>query len=803
MTTCTITFSAVDSALQVKPNSTLIFEPSPRVIRGVGAQVMTPDSQRVVSDASGAGTIALVPGTYRLSMDTSGGSRQVDITVPSTPTALLGDLIDTPIGEYEFSALQQLRADVTEAAGQVALDRGAVMSDRTLTETARAAAVAAAPVATGAAAQTLVYRDQAAIYAGSFGPGMILHRPDETIPPGWWDTGLRQSATSVLWGNTATLALISNWSTASLYVGGIATAWFDFSSTAREFQDLAGTAVTKSGQSIGLVRDAISPLTFGPNLVTNGDFTSATAWALQSNWLIANGSASKAVASNSSISQAIALVSGRNYRVEFSATVNAGSLSPSLGSVVGQVVSASGSYVQYITASATSANFVFTASATFTGSIDNITVQEVLGIVAAQPSASLRPQVGAWPLVRRNLVRDSAVATISGSTWGIQGATRSGAGDVLPSGFGSGRIVASGAGAPFIHQSLNLAVGQYTISAKVKGNGQSVGKTCRLWMWQIGTAVFSGTTFQDIILNGSVQTFTFTVNVTTAGTGNVRFDVSWTGLAAGDTADVGDVQVEAGASLTAHQSVSSDLLTITEPGVSSKGFIRFDAVDDTLSWNLPTAVDGELILMGRDGSWREPRLASAGTTVSIGGGAAGTLATPGILRATGPLVAAGFRAGTLTNDEWLRLKRRWRVEGARGELIAGANMIANGRFDTDIAGVGNPAPTRSTLSWVAGELRMDATAGDGGVPAFSFTAPVAAMAPYLVQWTTRTTDGPATTGLVAGVVNRSGGWVTGTTHREVVTFSAASAAGGFQFYGTTGRVVFFDNVSVQPLTPEW
>jgi hypothetical protein len=106
MTTCTITFSAVDT---------------------VGAQVMTPDTQRVVSDASGAGSIALVPGTYRLSMETSGGSRQVDITVPSSPTALLGDLIDTPLGEYEFSALQQLRADMVDAAEQVAVDRAALV----------------------------------------------------------------------------------------------------------------------------------------------------------------------------------------------------------------------------------------------------------------------------------------------------------------------------------------------------------------------------------------------------------------------------------------------------------------------------------------------------------------------------------------------------------------------------------------------------------------------------------------------------------------------------------------------------
>lgn len=838
MTTCTITFSAVDTALQVKPNSTLIFEPSPRVIRGVGATVMTPDTRRIVSDASGAGSIALVPGNYRLSMDTSGGSRQVDITVPATPTALLGDLIDTPLGEYEFSALQQLRADVTAAAGQVALDRGVVASDRVLSEAARVAAVAAAPIATDAAAQALVYRDQAALYAGSFGPGMILHRTDEAIPAGWWDTGLRQSATSELWGNTATLALISNWSTASLYTGGIATAFFDFSTVSREFQDVFGTALTAAGQSVAMVRDAISPLTFGASIVTNGDFAADANWTKGTGWTISGGSANKAAGTAAFLTQAVTLTAGRTYRIAGTATVTAGTVTPRFTGgtlAAGTAISAGGNFEQYVTAANGNTTLDFLGSSTFAGTIDNVSVQEVLGIVAIQPSASLRGVWGQWPVKgRRNLLLWSEDPTKS--PWATVYASVNPAPSVL--GYPMFTVTTSpdvitSTMMGKVQQSLSMTNGQYTWTNIQAANsdglitmnvsavspaavGGSAGS--RIVVFNTVTQQFmaqnlgSGGVYLAENLGSGLWRITLTFNVTAPGT--VFFaravDQNTTaGISVGRSVNVGPMQVEAGAVATAYQRVDS-VDYVFEAGARAAGFWRSDLVDDSLTFNLPAAVDGELILLGRDGSWRETRLASAGSQVVIGGTGAGTLATPGILRATGPLVAMGFRQGVMTADEWLRLKRRWRAEGARGELIAGANMILNGTFDADLTGWNQPVPARGPLSWSAGTMRIEDVAAASNNYVERVITTVAGVA-YLfrAQAVEAVNAAPR---IFAGI--SSGSSALGSS------FLSASATGQlslvFLAAGTSTRVnlnpmnssaagafVRFDNVTVQPLTPEW
>lgn len=847
MTTCTITFSAVDTALQVKPNSTLIFEPSPRVIRGVGAQVMTPDSQRVVSDASGAGSIALVPGNYRLSMDTSGGSRQVDITVPATPTALLGDLIDTPLGEYEFSALQELRADVTAAAGQVALDRGVVASDRVLSEAARVAAVAAAPITTDAAAQALVYRDQAALYAGSFGPGMILHRPDEAIPAGWWDTGLRQSATSEWWGNTATLALISNWSTASLYTGGIATSFFDFSTTSREFQDVLGTALTVAGQSVAMVRDAISPQTFGPELVLNGGFIDSTEWTIGAGWSIAGGVATKVIGSGTNIRQAnnVAITAGRVYRVRADVTVTAGTLTPvffnSASQVISQgtAISASGSSTQFLVAPANAARIGFLNNTAFEGTVDNASLQEVLGMVAIQPSASVRGRWASWPInrPRRNMLLWSEDMSNTGG-WSAIAATVAAAGTLLGYPMWQVRTADDVPTANYlgrVQQSFSLATGQYTLTSIQCANADGLivivltasapasvgggGSGSKPAVFNTATATWAtqglgtGATYAAENLGSGLWKITLTVTVTSAGTVFVQRAVdqsSVAGVSGGRTVLLGPAQFEAGAAATPYQLVrSSD--EYYEAGYRNRGMWRPDFVDDSLTFTLPAAVDGELILLGRDGSWRETRLAAAGTQMVIGGTGAGTLATPGILRATGPLVAMGFRQGALTADEWLRLKRRWRAEGARGELIAGANLILNGTFDADVSSWASFGD--GTISWQSGALRVlnNTPFSAGSSPLAQQGFSTVAGRPHLATVTL------AGASVAPGLIGVSAG--SGNTNRELgerglggvagvyrLAFVASSATTFIKLMSASlvaGAWCDFDNVTVQPLTPEW
>lgn len=538
-------------------------------------------------------------------------------------------------------------ASATTATNQsgIATTQAGIATTQAGIATAQAnTATAQATTATNQATAAANSAAQAALLGAVFGPGMIFNHTDQSIPTGWWDTGLRQTVTDSIWSTTSTLALISNWSVASLYTGGIATAFFDFTTAARLFQDLLGTVLTTAGQSIGMARDAISAQSFGAELVVNGDFAAATGWTTGTGWSISGGVAAKTAGTAASLSRAVSLTAGRTYRLTLTATVTAGTLTPRLTGGTAQTstaINANGAVERYITAVTGNTTLDLLGDAAFAGSIDNVSLTEVLGIVATQPSASLRPL---W----RN--------------------------DPLPAG----------------------------------------------------------------------------------------------GL--------------------------------------SRGAARFDLVDDTLTFNLPAAVDGELWFAGRSGTWRETRLAASGATVTVG--PTGTLATPGLLRAVGDVVAMGFRAGTMTADEWLRLKRRYRAEGAKGELIAGANMVTNGAFDADVSGWTQPIPARGTFDWSAGTARLvDASAGGLNTVGQSLTTVngqvylASAQIVEATNVTARMVAGTSNLGAQLGFSNLAAN-ATGTI-RLVFVATGTTTFITFQNLTSTaaGAQIRFDNVTVQPLTP--
>lgn len=169
--TCTISFSAVDPRYQALPNTKITFVPDPQIVRGAGEVVLIPDEESVITDSAGEGSIALTPGSYICSVMTSAGTRQAKVVIPDAPSALLGNLIDAPIGAWEFSALQQLRNDVTEiadafggvenlnaVAAAVEAHRIAADADADAADTARIAAQAARDAAN---ANAVVYADLA------------------------------------------------------------------------------------------------------------------------------------------------------------------------------------------------------------------------------------------------------------------------------------------------------------------------------------------------------------------------------------------------------------------------------------------------------------------------------------------------------------------------------------------------------------------------------------------------------------------------------------------------------------------
>ena len=171
--------------------------------------------------------------------------------------------------------------------------------------------------------------------------------------------------------------------------------WYDPSDNTTLFQDAAGTIpVTAVEQPVGLMLDKSKGLVLGPELVTNGDFSQgATGWTLGSGWSVSGGKLiATSVAFAVEAKQDIAtLVAGSRYVVSFDVVVTSGTLKVNLSnygvSPTELLISASGTYTYRPLQSGT-AQITFWASSTFTGSIDNISVKELPGNHAFNPSGN-------------------------------------------------------------------------------------------------------------------------------------------------------------------------------------------------------------------------------------------------------------------------------------------------------------------------------------------------------------------------------------------------------------------------------
>ena len=127
---------------------------------------------------------------------------------------------------------------------------------------------------------------------------------------------------------------------------------------------------------------ALAKISYGEELVTNGDFASDSDWAKQvsANWTISGG---KLNGANSTgwIKQNGIVENGKAYKITVDAIVSGGSfrmVTTADGSTYTSYITSSGSYVFYIRPlNALSGGFEFIGNG-FTGSIDNISVKEVL-----------------------------------------------------------------------------------------------------------------------------------------------------------------------------------------------------------------------------------------------------------------------------------------------------------------------------------------------------------------------------------------------------------------------------------------
>lgn len=117
----------------------------------------------------------------------------------------------------------------------------------------------------------------------------------------------------------------------------------------------------------------------GPELVTNGDFSSDTAWNKGTGWSISGGVATKTPGTASDLSQNLGLVQNRVYETKFTLTVASGTFIVRMGSSANLVfITTSGEYKFSFNCPGTSGFLFLRGDANFFGTIDNVSVREIL-----------------------------------------------------------------------------------------------------------------------------------------------------------------------------------------------------------------------------------------------------------------------------------------------------------------------------------------------------------------------------------------------------------------------------------------
>jgi hypothetical protein len=275
-----------------------------------------------------------------------------------------------------------------------------------------------------------------------------------------------------------------------------------------DFQFSRNSAATRVNAQ-GLVENVQS---LGSELITNGDFATDSDWGLGTNWSISGGSLNAAASTSTAFQQNTGIVTNKTYKVTYTiSNYVSGSVRIEIGSAnvsVGIIRSANGTYTEYITALGDDEVY-FDGIAAFTGSIDNVSVKEVIDNTnlprinyqgfSYDGSGNVVPNSGCgswlWEPQSTNLITQSEL--FSDSYWTKSASSITSDAVISPDGtLNADKLVENTSNTSHHLYSNIVAVGVYTLSVFVK-------KGEREYVYLYSDAVGKGKSFN--LTNGTID----------------------------------------------------------------------------------------------------------------------------------------------------------------------------------------------------------------------------------------------------------------------------------------------------------
>jgi len=367
-------------------------------------------------------------------------------------------------------------------------------------------------------------------------------------------------------------------------------------------RDSSATRVGQNGliQTVGF---------FGSELVTNGDFATDSDWTKGTGWTISGGKANSdgSQTSQSNLFQTGIVPINKTYKATFTIVVTSGSMVLSIGGSNAQpTVSSSGTYSFTSKATSGDSNFYFSANSSFVGSVDNVSVKEVLGdqprlnydisngVVQSCPSLLLEP-------ASTNLINYSQAI----SNTPVKNGTFVDNAAISPDGTLNATKLTATTTDPFFYQSITFAAATYTSSIYVKGIGDSIGKEFRI-------AISSFTTAPKLIVPSEWTRFEFTATVG-AGTGTSGIEIT-------DPAIVGDKVLVWGWQVEQQSYPTSYIPTLTGSAVTRASETLNNAGNSDLFNDSEGVLYAEIAALSDDLTFRTITLSDGTTSNNVGFG---------------------------------------------------------------------------------------------------------------------------------------------------------------------------------------